>query len=198
MSRAGRAGAAGKRGNVVAMGLMGPEGAQPVGQFRRAFVTAQKKELHTAVSAGDVSGADGIREALEALQPKRLVNCWGVADDDALLGELAGAGVPLVNSIKRALAFGEVEKPSDIPVKRLLDHNAALVLSCDNPSLYRSTLLDEYESAHSDHGIAPEALIQMARRSIELSYLEPERKETMLRNFDLIANSAQSRFMDRN
>lgn len=187
-------GSAGKRGNVVAMGLVGPDGAQPVGQFRRAFATAQKKELHTAVSAGDGSGADGIREALDELQPKRLVNCWRVADDDALLGEVAGESLPLVNSIKRALAFGEVETHSDIPVKRLLDHNAALVLSCDNPSLYRSTLLDEYEAAHSDHGIAPEALVQMARRSIELSYLEPERKETMLRNFDLIANSAQSRF----
>ncbi len=189
---------AGTRGNVVAMGLVGPEDAQPVGQFRRAFAMAQKKELHTAVSAGDSSGADGIREALEALQPKRLVNCWRVADDDALLGEVADESLPLVNSIKRALAFGEVEPLSDIPVKRLLDHNAALVLSCDKPSLYRSTLLDEYESAHSAHGIAPEALIQMARRSIELSYLEPERKETMLRNFDLIANSAQSRFLDRN
>ena len=191
-------GSAGKRGNVVAMGLVGSAGAQPVGQFRRAFATAQKKELHTAVSAGGSAGADSIREALEALQPNRLLNCWRVADDDALLGEVAGESLPLVNSIKRALVFGEVETLADIPLKRLLRHNAALVLSCDKPSLYRSTLLDEYESAHSDFGIAPEALIQMARRSIELSYLEAERKETMLRNFDLIANSAQSRLLDRN
>ena len=35
--------AAAKSGNVVALGLIGEENAQPVGQFKRAFATAHKK-----------------------------------------------------------------------------------------------------------------------------------------------------------
>lgn len=191
-------GSAGRRGNVVALGLIGPEDAQPVGQFRRAFATAQKKELLTAISAGDSFGAGGIREAMVELQPNRLVNCWRVADDESLLDQVAEAGIPLVNSIGRALKRGEFNETSDIPVKRLLERNAPLVLSCDNPSLYQSTLLDEFVMARETHGIAVDEIIQLARRSIELSFLNAERKETMLRDFDLKANSPQARFLDRN
>lgn len=190
-------GSAGKQGNVVALGLTGPEDAQPVGQFRRAFATARKKELFTVASAVDSLGAGGIRETMDELQPNRLVNAWRIADEDALLSEMAGAGMPLVNSIGRALKTGEADSVSAIPLQRLLDHNAQLVLSCDNPSLYQSSLVDEYVMAQEEFGIPADSIAQMARRSIELSYLDAERKEDLLRNFDLQAKS-QARFLDPN
>ncbi len=190
-------GSAGRRGNVVALGLIGPEDAQPVGQFRRAFATAQKKELLTALSASDSLGPRGIREAMDELQPNRLVNCWRAADDETLLDEVAQAGITMVNSIKRALQRREFNETADIPIERLLARKAPLVLSCDNPSLYQSTLLDEFVMAREEHGIAVDEIIQLARRSIELSFLGAERKESMLRDFDLQANSPQARFLDR-
>ena len=190
-------GSAGRRGNVVAFGLIGPEDAQPVGQFRRAFATAQKKELLTAVSAGDSLGAQGIREAMEELQPNRLVNCWRAAEDKTLLDEAAQAGITMVNSIKRALLRREFNQSADIPIERLLARKASLILSCDNPSLYQSTLLDEFVMAREEHGIALDEIIRLARRSIALSFLDAERKESMLRDFDMQANSPQARFLDR-
>jgi len=190
-------GNAARRGNVVALGLVGSEDAQPVGQFRRAFATAHKKELFTVASAGDSSGASGIREVMDELQPNRLVNTWRFAEDESLLDQVVDAGIPLVNSITRALKMGQADKASDIPIQRLLDRNAKLALSCDNPSLYQSSLVDEYVLAQEEYGIASDTLVQLARRSIELSLLDAERKETMLRNFDIQANSSQSRFLDR-
>ena len=191
-------GSAARKGHVIAIGLVGPEDAQPVGQFRRAFATAQKKELFTVASAGDSLGASGIREALDELQPNRLVNSWQIAEDESLLGQVIEAGIPILNSITRALKTGEVDNASAIPLKRLLDRKAQLALSCDNPSLYQSTLVDEYVLAHEEYGITSESLVQLARRSIEVSFLDAERRETMLRNFDMQANSSQSRFLDNN
>ncbi len=190
-------GSAARRGNVVAMGLVGPEDVQPVGQFRRAFATAHKKGLFTVASAGERFGASGIQEAMDALQPNRLVNAWRIADDDSALNQVLDAGIPLVNSITHALKTGQADKAPDIPIQRLLDHNAQLALSCDNPSLYQSSLVDEYVLAHEEYGIAADTLVQLARRSIELSFLAAERKENMLRNFDIQANSPQARFLDR-
>ena len=191
-------GSVGKRGNVVALGLIGPEDAQPVGQYRRAFATAQKKDLYRAVCADDKVDASGIGEALEELQPNRLVNSWAIADDDTLLDKAVNESVPLVNSIGRVLNSGDEENITASRLVRLQKRSAQLVLSCDRPSLYQSSLVDEYVLAHEKYGIALEELIQLARRSIELSLLDSERKETMLRNFDLIANSPQARFLDRN
>ncbi|MCY4064584.1 MAG: hypothetical protein OXG53_19640 [Chloroflexi bacterium] len=190
-------GSAGRLGNVVAIALVGPEDAQPLGQFHRAFATAHKKELPAAASAGDSAGASEIREIIDELQPGRLVNAWRLAEDASLLNHVVETGIPLVNSMTRALKTGQMEKAQDIPAARLQEANAQLVLSCDNPSLYHSSLLDEYVMAREDCGLSSESLVQMARRAIELSFLDGERKANMLRDFDFLANSPQARFLDQ-
>ena len=96
----------------------------------------------------------------------------------------------------RALKTGQIKKASDLPAARLYEANAQLVLSCDNPSLYQSSLVDEYVMAHEDGGLSPASLVQIARRAIELSFLEEERKANMLRDFDFLANSPQARLLD--
>ena len=190
-------GSAGRRGNVVAIGLAGPEDAQPLGQFHRAFATAHKKELPAMASVGDGSGPKEIREVFDELQPGRLLNVWRLAEEETLLNQVVEAGVPLVNSMTRALKTGQIKKAADIPAARLQESDAQLVLSCDNPSLYGSSLVDEYVLAREDCGLSANSLIQIARRSIELSYLEAERKASMLRDFDFLANSPQARFLDQ-
>ena len=190
-------GSAGRLGNVVAIGLVGPEDAQPLGQFRRAFATAHKKELRAQASAGDSAGAKEIREIIDELQPRRLVNAWRLAEDETLLNQVVEAGIPLVNSMTRALKTGQIKKAADIPAARLHEDNAQLALSCDNPSLYQSSLVNEYVLAREDGGLSPASLIQIARRSIELSYLEDERKANLLRDFDILANSPQARTLDQ-
>ncbi len=184
-------------GNVVAVALVGPEDAQPVGQFKRAFATAHKKGLNTAASAGESFGADGIRDALDELQPHRLFNAWRVVEDESLLERVIEADCPMVNSLSRALLRGQAEKAADLPLRRLLDGKAPLALSCDNPSLYQRSLVDEYVSAREDCGLSADAVIQLARRSIELAYLDAERKESLLRAFDFQASSPQARAFDR-
>ena len=191
-------GSAGRRGNVVALGLCGPEDAQPLGQFRRAFATAHRKELPTVASAGDSAGASGIREAMDELQPSRLANVWRLAEDEALLNQVLDAGIPLVNSITRALKMRPADEASAIPASRLLERNAQLVLSCDNPSLYHSSLVDEYVLAREDCGLSADSLVQIARRSIEISFLDAERKDSMLQDFDFVANSSHARNLDDN
>ena len=191
-------GSVARRGNVVAMGLTGQEDAQPVGQFRRAFGTAQKKGLFTVVSAGSRLGVDGIRDAINELQPNRLVNSWRIQDDETVLKQVVDGLIPVVISVARALGSGLVENAADLPLKRLLESDVQIVLACDKPSLYQSSLVDEYVMAHDDCGVSVDQLIHMARRSIELSFMDAELKESSLRDFDFEAKSAQAKFLSRN
>jgi adenosine deaminase len=190
-------GSASRRGNVVGLGLTGPEEVQPVGQFRRAFATAQKKELYTIVDAGENLGASGVGEAIDVLQPNRLVNAWRGAEDESVLTQLVGTGIPVVMSLARVLNTGQVRNAGDVPLPRLLEHNVDLALSCDLPSLYQSTLIDEYILAQEEYGIPIETLIQLARRSIELTRLDADRKENLLRSYDSELKTARSRLLDR-
>ncbi len=178
-------------GNVVALGLMGPEDAQPIGQFRRAFATARKKEIFTAVNAGSSLGASGIAEALDELTPHRLTDSWDIAEDEAILNRLAEGGIPLVVSMSRAQRLGLTKTPGDYPLRKLLDSGVQVVLSSGMPALYQSALVDEYEMAHKECGLDVDSVVLMARQSIELSFLDSKRKDALLRRFDTEVKAAR-------
>ncbi len=184
-------GAAAQLGNVVGMGLVGPEGAQPVGQFRRAFDTARKKNIYTVVNAGSSLSVAGIDEALAELSPHRLTDSWGIAGHSATRDSLAENGIPIVVSLHRALRLGLTETAADYPLKQLLDSGVQVLLSSGMPSLLGATLVDEYELAHTACGLDIDALILLMRQSIELSFLDSEGKEKLLLRFDREVKTAR-------
>ncbi len=189
---------AARLGNVVAMGLMGPEDAQPIGQFRRAFDTAHKKEIFTVVNAGSSLGPAGINAALEELSPQRLTDSWGIAEDRAMVGALADSAMPLVVSLCRAQRLGLTKKVGDYPLRLLDESDVRVMLSSDMPSLYKSTLIDEYVCAHEDCGLDSDGVIRLARRSIEHSFLDSEGKDKLLRRFDTEVKEARATWLDGN
>lgn len=188
-------GASARLGNVVALGLTGPEDAQPIGQFRRAFDTARKKECKTVVNAGSGLGAPGLSEALEELDPDRLTDSWGIVKDKGLVEQFAANAKALVLSLIRAQRLGLTNKVGDYPLRQLMDREIQVMLSSGMPALYQSTLIDEYVAAHEECGLAVDDVIALARRSIEMSYMDAERKDALLRRFDFEVKAARARWL---
>lgn len=187
--------AAAKLGNVVGLGLAGAEGAQPVGQFRRAFDTARKKEIYTVVNAGSSLGAAGVDDALAELSPHRLTDSWGLAGQRATRDLLAENEIPVIASLHRAQRLGLIETAADYPLRQLLDSGLQILLSSGMPSLLGADLIDEYELAGTACGLDIEALIGLMRRSIELSFLDTERKDKLLLRFDREVKTARRRLL---
>ena len=184
-------GGAAQLGHVVGMGLTGSEGAQPVGQFRRAFDTARKKEIYTMVNAGSSLGVEGIESALAELSPHRLTDSWGIAGHRATRDLLAENGIPVVVSLHRVLRQGLVDSAADYPLRQLLDSGVQVLLSSGMPSLLGANLIDEYELAATACGLEVDALTQLMRQAVELSFLDSERKEKLLLRFDREAKTAR-------
>ena len=175
---------AGQLGKVAGMGLVGLEGAQPVGQFSRAFDIARKKEIRTVVNAGSRRGVQGIEEAVTELSPQRLTDPWGVAGNSAMRDLLAENGIPIVVSLQRAQRLGLTKQVGDYPLKQLLDSGVQVMLASGAPSLLGTNLVDEYELARQGCGLDIDDLVQLMRQSIELSWLDAEPKEKLLLRFD--------------
>ena len=172
--------------------LLGPENAQPAGQFRRAFATARKKGIFTVAHAGSALGVEGIAATLEELNPHRLTDSWGIHEDESLLDSLAVAGLPVVTSISRALRLGLIEQASDYPLQQLLDSSLPIMLSSGMPSLYQTSLIDEYMMAHEECGLGIDEIIELAKRSIAFSYMDDESKNEMLADFEQQAMAARN------
>ncbi|MCS7071758.1 MAG: hypothetical protein NZM00_09650, partial [Anaerolinea sp.] len=167
-----------RRAGVVGMVLSGKEDAQPIGQFERAFKNAEKKDLPRAVRAGAVYGAQGVIDAIHGLSPNRIIDAWELADSEEALNLVRDQQIGVVVALTRALRHGWVSKLEDYPLKHLYDADVRLVLSSDLPSLYRTTLNDEYLAAVEQCGLDLDELEQVALNAVRASFLdEPARVE---------------------
>lgn len=189
-------GATARRGNVVGLGLIGQEDVQPVGQFKRAFNTAKKKEIATIAHAGSTIGVEGIPPALEELEPDRLTDSWGLHEADDIRNQLVDAEMPVVVSMSRAVALGLVDDVADYPLQELYDSDLKIVLASGMPSLYKSDLTDEYVKAHEACGLGLDEIVELVKRSIEVSFMEDDTKATMLKTFDGEVQAAREKYLE--
>lgn len=175
--------AANRKSGVVGLGLSGREDVQPVGQFERAFHTAEKKLLPRTVHAGDAQAAEGILEAINTLIPDRIYDGWGAADAPDVLNLLVERNISLGVSLAKSLCMGKLASYADYPLRHLYDEGVTLTIGSDMPSFYKSTLSDEYVAVVEHMDFSLEELEELALNAIRTSFLSPEEKESMLASF---------------
>ncbi len=175
--------AAARRANVVALGLNGEEKTQAAGQFERAFRAVEKKDLPRVVRAGDDLGAEGVLKAIEALNPNRILDARGVAESPEAIKQMVDNNITAAINLTRAKCQGWVETIADYPLRALYDADVSLVLGSDLPSLYHTTLNDEYIAAVEQGGLSLEELENIALNAVRTSFLAEDAKTEMLNQF---------------
>lgn len=174
---------AGQHGGVIGIDLGGPEGAQPIGQFERAFRTAAKKTIHHSVHAGERGGAQDVLETLQQLIPTRLMDGWGSAHSPEIRQFLVDNQIPVNLCLKRPVCFGQIGSYSDYPLRALVDDGVAVILASDMPLYYRTTLNDEYLAAVQSCDLGIDELQEIALNAVNASRLSPEEKAIMFESF---------------
>lgn len=174
-----------RRSGVVGMGLYGSEDAQPVGQFERAFRTAEKKGVARLAHAGDALGAEGVREALAALEPDRIALGWGdwhtPETVDLLLAREMVADLTMTRTVRLNPAVAGYSGLSY--VRDLYDAGVALVISSGLPALLGTSLTDEYLALHTHLGFSLDEIQDIALNAVRASQLAPEEKQALLDEF---------------
>ena len=154
-------------GRVVGFGLSNDERRGVIGDFATAFRIARAAGLVAAPHGGELRGADSVRECVDLLGAGRLGHGVRSAEDPALLDRLAAASVTLEVCPASNVSLGVYAKPGDIPLRQLVDAGARVALGADDPLLFGSRLVEQYEIARSVHGFTDAELADLARSSIE-------------------------------
>lgn len=183
--------ATGRKNHVIGFGLTGPQEAQPAAQFERAFNTAHKKGLPTVAQAVHVVPKEdeahpedlGIRGILTHLNPERVLDGWGMLASSDLLDTFSGNRKPLVVSLNRAKWMGQVKDISEYPLAQLYDENINVVLSSDMPTIYGTSLTDEYVAAINECGMTLEQIQEMVINSVMMSFLPEDEKAGLATSF---------------
>lgn len=167
-------------GEVVGFGLSNDERRGDTREFGRAFAIAHRAGLASVPHGGELLGAAHVHEVLGALAPDRLGHGVRAAEDPRVLEEVVARGVALEICPASNVSLGVFADPQDLPLARLVEAGAQVALGADDPLLFGSRLLAQYETARTVHGFGDEQLAQLAASSIRASRASQATKAALL------------------
>lgn len=165
--------------NVVAFGIGGDELQGPAEQFKEVYARAAAHGLHLTAHAGENAGPESIWGALN-LKAERIGHGLTAAQDPELIEELAERQIPIEICVTSNLRTGCCADVSEHPVRQYFDNGLMLTLNSDDPAMFRTSLVEEYQLVQETFGFTDEHLRELARNSFEASFLPAEKKVQFL------------------
>lgn len=182
------AAAAHPRGRVIGFGLGGSE-TPPLEEFVDAFERAGSLGLRRIVHAGETGAGDDVRKAVEILQVERIAHGIRALESPRALALLRESGVALdiavTSNYRTRVVTGEH------PIRRLMDAGISTTLSTDDPSLFRTDPIREYERARRFGRLTHEELYEVAMNGIDKSFATEEMKHELRRELASRRSSQQ-------
>jgi aminodeoxyfutalosine deaminase len=163
--------------SIVAFGIGGDELSIPTRQLRPVYDQAAALGLHRLIHAGEIGGPEKVREAVELLGVERIGHGIAAVNDPALMDVLADRRIPLevcpqsnvrTGALALQLRFAGA-RIEDHPLAKLFRHGVPIALSTDDPAMFHTTLLEEYEHAQR-LGMTESELLRMAQMSFDFAF----------------------------
>lgn len=153
-------------------------------RFAEAFARAGRGGLRRCAHAGESSGPDGVRQALDILGAERIDHGVRAVDDPTLVAELARRSIPLDICPTSNVVLGIVPDLSHHPVDDLRRHGVKISLNTDDPVLYGADVAGEYLLSAQAFSWGRPEITAVARTSIESSFADDDRRRALLRELD--------------
>ena len=150
-------------GNEAAAGRTGP-------RFADAFRRAGGAGLRRTVHAGESSGPQGVRDAIELLGADRIDHGVRAIEDSDLVALLADRRIPLGICPTSNLTLGVYASIESHPIDRLRRAGVVVSINTDDPVLLGASLEGEYALCSQAFGWSDDELRGLARNSIDASF----------------------------
>src|ERR1700737_3695986 len=163
--------------SIVAFGIGGDELSVPTIELRPVYDQAAALGLHRLIHAGEIGGPEKIREAVELLGAERIGHGIAAVNDPSLMDLLADRRIPLEICPQSNIRTGALAlqlrranaRIEDHPLHALFRHGIPIVLSTDDPAMFHTTLLNEYEQAQQ-LGMTESELQRLAQMSFDFAF----------------------------
>jgi aminodeoxyfutalosine deaminase len=172
--------------NVVGIGIGGDEARGPAEGFRDLYKKAADNGLRLTAHAGETTGPESVWGALN-IGAERIGHGLSAANDPELLEVMAQKQVPVEMCITSNLRTGACKELQEHPVRKFFDEGLMITLSTDDPAMFQTSLNKEFEIAQQEFNFSEEHLRELARNSIEASFLPVEKKLRFMQQIDFLA-----------
>lgn len=159
-------------GNEAAAGRTGPRFADA---FRRAGLSGLKRTVH----AGESSGPEGVRDAIELLGADRIDHGVRAIEDADVLAMLVDRQIPLGICPTSNLTLKVYGSIQEHPVEQLRRAGVKFSLNTDDPALLGASLEGEYALCKNAFGWNDDQLRSIAQTSINASFANEDVKKRL-------------------
>ncbi|MBI4424179.1 MAG: adenosine deaminase [Elusimicrobia bacterium] len=173
-------------GRLAAVGLDSSERGHPPEKFARVYDRARGEGLRAVAHAGEEGPPDYIRQALDRLKVSRIDHGVRCVEDETLLERLAAERIPLtvcpLSNVKLRV-FPDLGRHN---LARLLRRGLCVTVNSDDPAYFGGYVLDNLLAAARALSLGPRELAQLARNSIEASFLPEADKRRLAAEIDAL------------
>jgi adenosine deaminase len=159
-------------GNEAVAGRTGP-------RFAEAFRRAGEAGLRRTVHAGESSGPEGVRDAIELLGADRIDHGVRAIEDPTLIAWLAEKRIPLGICPTSNLALGVYRSIQEHPIERLRRAGVPVSVNTDDPALLGASLEGEYALCRTAFGWSDDIVRAVAGTSIDASFANADVKSRL-------------------
>ncbi|MDR1393232.1 MAG: adenosine deaminase [Bifidobacteriaceae bacterium] len=167
-------------GQVTGFGLSNDERRGDTADFGPAFRIARQAGLASVPHGGELLGADHAAQVVRDLSPERIGHGVRVSEDPVLLRQMVDQGIAFELCPLSNVALGIYPDAAAVPVRSFLRAGARLALSADDPLIFGSRLVDQYQVLRQVHGLTDSELADLAKDSIEVSRAGAATKRRLL------------------
>ncbi len=177
---------------ITAVGLDSSESGNPPSKFASVFARARREGFLTVAHAGEEGPPEYVRQALDLLKVSRIDHGVRSDQDPELLERLVRESVPLTVCPLSNVMLRVFDRLEEHNLKRLLDLGLRVTVNSDDPAYFGGYIEENYLAVHRALGLSREDITQLARNSIEASFLSAADKSRWSRRIDeLVANEAR-------
>ncbi len=169
-----------KTAPVIGIGLGGSEKDGPARDFTKVFEKAKANGLHVVAHAGEDVGPESVWDAIECLKTERIGHGISAIKDEKLMDRLAETRIPLeICPTSNLFTRKYASTIEEHPVKKFFEKNMYVTINSDDPTLFSTTLMDEYMLLFKNHIFTKDEILRLVDKNIDATFLPMERKKAI-------------------
>ncbi len=169
---------------VTGFGLAGDERNFEVEDFANAFAMAADAGMSLTAHAGELAGAESVRDAIDHLGVTRIGHGVRAIEDPILVSRLVEEAIVLEVCPSSNVCMGVCADFKEHPFTSLLEQGVALTLASDDPPYFHTSIGEEYQVAADHFHLNVVQLKDITRTALEAAFVDEQTRRNLLTRLD--------------
>jgi adenosine deaminase len=165
------------KNEIVGVDLAGNELDFPDHLFEKPFLKAHHAGLKITTHSGEVTHAKNVLISIEKLKSTRIGHGVQSIKDQNVIDYLVKHKIPLELCPTSNYITQAVDSLETHPLKQLMEAGVLVTINSDDPTLFGTTLSQEYEIAMNQIGLTFKQIQQTILNSFHASFLPKQQKD---------------------